>query len=361
MTSARYFPEPRLMLPMTVIRRERMLPDDVDGRVDVRVNDRVTLRDVVARGTNPAPYALIDGERFFGLRNPDDLPKYMDVQVDEMVNADQVIAMRGRRRLVSPIKGRVTAITGGRIIIQSIPTNVEIEAGLNGVVIEVRKGRGVVIETTGALLQGVWGNGKRAVGPLRAEPEGGLSAVTSDAIDIGFRGAIILTRTPLTPLSFGIIADQQFAGVIAPSVEPLILDLALEASCAILLTEGFGTMRMSNTTFRFLDELDGKQATIDAIQPSVLDARRPEVIVNVPLPNVGYRPPLPNVYTPLAQGAAVRVARGDHAGFVGEIIDLPNDPVLLDNGLRVRCAQVQLITTGERLIVPLENLEISGA
>ncbi len=349
------------MLPMTMIRRERLLPDDVDGRLEVRVNDRVTLRDVVARGTNPAPYALIDGERFFRLRNPDDLAKLMQVQIDELVEADQVIAQRGRRRLHSPITGRVTAITGGRIIIQSIPTGVELEAGLNGVVVEIRKGRGVVIETTGALLQGVWGNGKRAVGVLRAEPEGGLSAVTSDEIDIGFRGAIILTRTPLTPLSFGIIGSQQFAGVIAPSVEPLILDLALEAPCAILLTEGFGTMRMSNTSYRFLDELNGKQATLDAVQPSPLEVRRPEVIINVPLPNVGYRAPMPNVYDPLRIGVSVRLARGDHAGFVGEIVDLPNTPVLLDNGLRVRCAQVQLITTGERLTVPLENLEISGA
>lgn len=359
MTSVTYFPEPRLMLPMTLIRRERMLPDDVDGRVEVRVNDRVTLRDVVARGTNPAPYALIDAEHFFKLRSADALDKLLQVEVNDLVESGQVIAQKGRKRLTSPITGRVTAITGGRIIVQSIPTTVELEAGLNGVVVEVRQGRGVVIETIGALLQAVWGNGKRAVGVLHSEPEGGLGAVTSDEIDIGFRGAVMVTRSPLTPLSFGIIAEHQFAGVIAPSMEPLIMDLALEAPCAILLTRGFGSTRMSNATWRFLDELDGKQATIDAIQPSPLDVRRPEVIVNVPLPNVGYRPPLPRINDPLEVGSTVRLAVGDHAGFAGEIIDLPNTPVLLDNGLRVRCAQVQL-NTGEKLVVPLENLESSG-
>jgi hypothetical protein len=363
MTSATYFPDLRLMLPLTLIRRERLLPDDVDGVVEMRVNDRVGLRDIVARGTNPAPYALLDAESYFRLRKPDQLDALMQVSVGEVLEEDDVVAQRGRRRLLSPIHGRVTYVGGGRIIIQAIPTGVELEAGLNGVIVEVRKGRGVVIETVGALLQGAWGNGRRAIGTLHSEPEEGLGGITIDAIDIGFRGSIVVARKAITAETFETIREQQFAGLIAPGMDADLIEQAMQINAAILLTDGFGVQRMSAAAFRFLDELDGKQATLDAALPSVVDSRRPEVIITVPLPNPGYRPPAINLNQPLTIGAAVRVLYGDEgrsdASYTGEVLDLPNMPVLLDNGLRVRCAQVQL-NTGEKLVVPLANLEISG-
>lgn len=359
MTSEPYFPEPRLMLPLTVIRRERLLPDDVDGVVEVRANSSVSLRDVVARGTNPAPYVLIDALKFFRLRNPDQLAPLMQVEIGDALELNQVIAQKGRRRLLSPIDGRLAYAGAGRVIVQSVPTIVELEAGVNGVVIEVKKGRGVVLEAYGALFQGVWGNGKRSIGTLRSEPEGGIGQVTFDAIDIGFRGALLVTRSPVTQETLANAVEQQLSGLIAPSMEPDMIDAALAAPYAILLTEGFGSMRMNSTNFRFLDELDGLQATIDAVLPSPLEVRRPELIAKVQLPSVGYRPPYPNIDRPLAVGMTVRLARGDLAGLMGEVIDLPNTPVMLDNGLRVRCAQVQL-NTGEKLVVPLENIEVSG-
>lgn len=359
MTYVPSFPDPRLMLPLTIVRRERVLPDDVEGVVEVRVNDRVTLRDVVARGALPAPYRLLDAARFFRLRTPEQLDGLMQIEIGDPVEQDQVIARRRRRRLYSPIDGRLTYVGGGRIIIQSIPKTIEVEAGVNGVVVEVKKGRGAVIETYGALLQGVWGNGKRGIGTMHTEPDEGLGGVTIDAIDIGLRGTIIVTRTSLTPGQLDSAIDQQLAGIIAPSMEPDLIETALRAPFAVLLTEGFGSSRMSGANFRFLDELDGKQATVDAVLPTPLEVRRPEVIVNVQLPGVGYRPPFPQVDRAVAVGMGVRLSRGEMAGFSGQVIDLPNTPFLLDNGLRVRCAQVQL-NTGEKLTVPLENLEISG-
>jgi hypothetical protein len=359
MTSEIYFPEPRLMLPLTVIRRERLLPDDVDGVVEVRANTSVSLRDVVARGTNPAPYVLIDALKFFRLRHPDQLTPLMQVEIGDALEVNQVIAQKGRRRLLSPIDGRLAYVGAGRVIIQSVPTIIELEAGVNGVVVEVKDGRGVVLETYGALFQGVWGNGRRAIGMLRSEPEGGIEQAALDAIDIGFRGALLVTRSPITQEMLASAAEQQLSGLIAPSMEADMIGAALSAPYAILLTEGFGSMRMSSAHFRFLDELDGLQATMDAVLPAPLEARCPELIIKVQLPNIGYRPPYPNLDRPLSVGMTVRLSREEMAGFVGEVIDLPKNPVLLDNGLRVRCAHVQL-NTGEKRFVPLENLEVSG-
>jgi len=55
----------------------------------------------------------------------------------------------------------------------------------------------------------------------------------------------------------------------------------------------------------------------------------------------------------------VRMIREPYMGQTGIILDLPKAPVLLDNGLRVPCAQVELVA-GDKLFVPLANLEVLG-
>ena len=105
-----------------------------------------------------------------------------------------------------------------------------------------------------------------------------------------------------------------------------------------------------------LDLSDG--AALDAFLPDRWTARRPEVIIN-PSARATNRPPRPNVNVVLNSGTTVRLTRPPNQGQVGKIINLPKTPFLLENGLRVPCAQVELIT-GEKVTVPLANLEVFG-
>ena len=88
------------------------------------------------------------------------------------------------------------------------------------------------------------------------------------------------------------------------------------------------------------------------------DTHRPEVFINLPSRS-GDRPPPPRISHALRVGESVRLTREPHPGSVGEISDLPKTPQLLDNGLRVLCARVGLVT-GESVLVPLANLEVLG-
>jgi hypothetical protein len=358
MTSETYFPEQRHMLSLTLIRRERMLPEDTEAQVEASVGSRVGLRDVIARGSAPAPYTLIDAMRFFRLKNPEDLKPLLEVTVGDIVSSTQTLAARGRRRLVSPIVGKVAAIDAGRIVLQAAAETVELDAGLSGQIVEVRKGRGVVIETFGAVLQGVWGNNRRTVGTIRIDPPNGIENVDHDAIDTHFRGAILVTRRSLTSSLLRAMVEQGFAGLIAPSMETGMIKEAVSARAAILLTDGFGSQRMNTPTYQFMDEMDGRQATLDAIMPGSLELRRPEVIINVPL-HPQERPSAPLTNLSLQQGMQVRVVHGGGSVAFGQVIGLPKTPVLLDNGLRVQCAQVELVT-GEKLMMPLANIEAPG-
>lgn len=357
MTSVTYFPEQRHLLGLSLIRRERVLDDGVEGRVNVALNQRVTVKDIIARGPGLADYTLIDGAAFFGLRAVGKLNGLMQIEPGDAVEADQIIAQRGRRKLLSPVTGTLIEVAKGRIIVQAAAETVDLEAGLNGTVVEIRPRRGAVIETLGAVLQGVWGNGRRAIGTLRVEPSSGIEMLAGDALEMQYRGGIIATRKPLRAVTLDVIEAQNITGVIAPSVEAGLLDRVLRLNAAVLLTEGFGTQRMSTTMYQFLDEMDARPALLDARPPAALEARRPEVIVTVPL--TGDRPGAPLINLSIQVGSAVRVTRGLSAGAIGQVTALPALPVTMDNGLRVRCAEITL-NTGEKLTTPLANLETPG-
>jgi hypothetical protein len=58
-----FYPDQTVILPMTTIRRERLLPLDVPGAVLVREGDRVSAVDVVARGVRSSRSVILDLQR----------------------------------------------------------------------------------------------------------------------------------------------------------------------------------------------------------------------------------------------------------------------------------------------------------
>jgi hypothetical protein len=358
MTSAIYYPEQRLMLPLTLIRRERVLPEGVgEARLETSTGARVSLRDVVVRGALPAPYTALEAASLLKLRQPTDLPKLLLAAVGDHVEEGQLLARRRRRKLVAPVSGVITLVEDGRVLIKTDSTPVEVTAGVNGQVLDVDPARGILIETYGALLQGVWGNGKRAMGALRFEPADGLDDA-GDALGMQYRGTIVVSKRRLKPAALTLMQTQGVAGLIAPSMEADMREAALRAPGPVLLIEGFGTARLNPAAQQFLSDFEGRQATVDAVRPTLTAKTRPEVIITVPLPAVD-RPAPPVIQLSLQTGLQVRVMRSDGSSIAGQITGLPEGPMLLDNGLRVPCAQVELIT-GERMPVPLANIEVFG-
>jgi hypothetical protein len=356
-----YYPDQIHILESTTIRRERMLPERAIGRVEVREGVTVNLRDVVARGRLPSRYVIVEAAQFFRLKNPDDLPGMMLVETGETVEVKAPLAgppgQRGKR-LLSPVKGVVNFVGEGRIIIQASPELIDLEAGLDGQVVSVESGRGIVIETFGALVQGVWGNGQHAIAVLKPEPEDGIESLYGEDLEGQYRGAIVVTRRPLRETGLQVMEDQNLEGIIAPSMDADLIEPSRAAPGAVLLTEGFGPIRMSATVFNLLSSFGGRQATLDAAPPDRWESRRPEVILN-PSSRAAARPPRPNIDLILQVGTTVRLTRPPFGGQVGKIINLPKTPNLLENGLRVMCAQVELVT-GEKVLIPLANLEVFG-
>lgn len=357
-----YYPDQRHLMAWTTVRRERLLPEGAIGTVEVRKGQTVNLTDVVVRGSLPARYVYVEVAAALRLRPDAELADLLLVELGEAVEAGQPIAGRSATRgprALAPADGIVSYVGQGRIIIQTTPETVELEAGLVGAVTAVIPNRGVTIEAFGALIQGVWGNGQRAIGPLRIEPEGGLEAIIEDSIEREYSGAVVFTRRPLTAAGLANVEAQRVRGVIAPGMDAALLPRVQEMNCATLLLEGFGQPRVSPQTVSLLENFRGRQATLDAHLPGRWDTQRlPEVFINLP-PKSGDRPPAPDTENPLQPGAVVRLTREPYPGWIGTVVDLPRAPQEIGNGLRVPCARVSL-ATGETLAVPLANLEYLG-
>jgi len=356
-----YYPEQRHLLEMTTIQREQALPEDAIGSVEQRQGASVNLRDVVARGRMPSRYVIVEAAKELRLKDPSLLGEYMKVSVGDTVEIKTPLAElpnQRSKRLLSPIAGIVADVSDGRIVLQTMPEVVELEAGLDGQIVRINQGRGVVIETYGAVVQGVWGNNRRAIGTLRTEPEAGLESLFGEDLNIQFRGAIVVTRRPLRETGLQVLEDQTLGGIIAPSMDAELTDAVLECKGAIMLTEGFGALRMSGVIFNALNGFDGRQGTLDAVMPNRWQPRRPEIILN-PSGRGSSRAVPANVNQLLQVGTTVRLSRLPNLGQAGTVVNLPKTPVLLENGLRVMCAEVEMVT-GERFTVPLANLEVFG-
>ncbi len=355
-----YYPDQRYASELTVIRREAMLPEEALGTLRTMEGKRVDIRDVVATGVIPSRYVLLDVMKFFRLRRVEQVEELLKVEPGSVVDKDQVIAgksLERGKRLLTPVKGIIARIDGGRVIVQELPDVIDVEAGVRGRVVHVEAGRGVVVESAGAQTQGVWGNGKNVIASMRVEPEEGLETIVADSLEQRYNGTIVLTRRPLTAEAFRVMKVQGFAGVIAPSMDSALIRLATTWKGAVLLTEGFGNIRMSNAAYNLLKEFAENVVTLDAYTPSRFETRTPEVIVNVRPRDA--KPTPPNVQLSLREGMTVRVTRSPHLGLTGRVVSLPRLPVKLPNGLRVPSARVELVS-GETADIPVANLEVLG-
>lgn len=356
-----YYPDQRIISKMTSIYRETLLPEEAVGTVMVREGDRIDIRDKVARGIIPSRHIIIEAAKELRLRDPNALGRLMLVKERVRVSERDPIAganpKRGRR-VFAPVNGIIVHVGEGRIIMQATPEVVTLEAGMRGRVVQVFPGRGVALEGTGALAQGIWGNGRRAIAIMRMEPYDGMNSISIDSLDNTYKNEVIVTTRPLDALALSIADDCEAAGIIAPSMEAALVPIAMSYERPIMLMEGFSSLRMNTNMVQFFQEMEGLPLTLNASVPSRTNTLRPEAIINRP-PNTEDKASAVDFSLALRRGSRVRVNRAPHMGALGRIVDLPRQPIMVDNGLRTIGAQVELLT-GETVAIPLDNLELAG-
>jgi hypothetical protein len=344
------------VLPLTTIVRERLLP--VAGKVNAHMNQRVNPTDVIAEATFAREHVLLDVARTFGI-TANAADKLIKVQQGDRLIQGALVAESGGiipRSIKAPRPGRVMVAGGGQVLMEVGDTRIELRAGLPGVVTQIIAERGVVIRTAGALVQGVWGNGRIDNGLMVNLLEKPDDILTSARLDVSLRGSVILGGQIRDAETLKVAAELPVRGLILSSLPSSLITNAYQMRFPIMVTEGFGAMPMNSAAFKLLTTNNKREATVNAEHFDRYTGNRPEVIIPLPISN---EPDEPNNYEPFAVGQQVRMRRPPNVGMIGTISTVRPGLSLLPSGLRAPAADVRL-ENGESVIVPLVNIEVVG-
>jgi hypothetical protein len=355
-----YVPPQSHVVPLCTVRRERFLP--VSGEVLVKVNQHADAPEIVARAHVPTGHVIVDVGRYLGVPALQ-ADRYVGRKKGDEVKRGTVLAERrtslGLQSRVarSPAAGTIIATGEGRVIIETAHDTVELHAGIPGIVANVTPGLGVVMETSGALIQGVWGTGGQDFGVMQVLSDENDEPLPAEAITVSQRGMIVVGGRGVDGEGLRRAREFHVKGMILGSLRADLMKEVQSLGVPVLLVEGFGDRAMAAPAFTLLKTNGGREVAVDARPGDRLEGSRPEVVI--PLPSSAHLPPLPVVGEELAPGKRVRALRAPYAGAVGTVARLLDDPALLPSGLRASAARVDLENAGPA-IIPLANLEILG-
>jgi hypothetical protein len=269
----------------------------------------------------------------------DQTDRYIQCQVGEQLAEKDIIAGPvglARRIVRSPRSGKVVMVGDGQVLLEISGQPFQMKAGLPGEVIELVPERGVVIESAGALIQGVWGNGRVGSGQLS-----------------------VLAKTPdheiksSDPEVFKVIDELALHGLILGSIEAGLIPIAAKSSVPIIVLEGYGRCPIGAVSHKLLVSLERRDVALNAEIRNVLTGVKPEVFFPAAVPSSVT--PAPD-FISFDVNQQVRIVRPPHAGETGMVEEIKGITTF-PGGLRARAALIRL-ENGENAIIPLANLEV---
>jgi hypothetical protein len=338
---------------MTVIRRKRYLP--ISGKVLVRAQQKVVATDVIAEANLQPEYFLLEVAR--GLRlQAERAERHIQCKVgDQLAEGDVVAGPVGltRRLIRSPRNGKVVLIGNGQVLLELSGKPFRLKAGISGTVIELVADRGAIIETTGALIQGVWGNGRIENGIMIVLKQSSSQMLVISDIDISTRGSILFATHCADPEALKFAEELPLRGLILASMVPDLIPVAKKLQISVIVLEGFGRMKMHSVVNKLLSSSDKREISINAEPWNRFTGTRPEIVIPVSAPG--------SVSTPQEIGAfslgkRVHILRAPKAGEIGTIVNL-KDVAHFPGGLRATSVEVRL-ESGENHVFPIANLEL---
>jgi hypothetical protein len=342
------------------LRRRHALPEGSMPRVGT--NEGVKATDTLAVVEVPRQHRVVDVWEALEVE-PDRVAPFLKIGTDDEVSKGDVIAVRRsafglqRRRAVSPIDGRIVKVDRGRVFIEGERDRVEVEACAPGRIVDADPTAYVVVESTGAVCQLVWGTGEVVWATLKvmdpAAPDENIAA----RFNIDHRGAVVATPEPLGEAFLRGASEIGVRGIVAPSLSSALLSAVARAEIPIGLTQGFGDMPMSTRVLAFLRSYNGREMAFNFGARPDSRRMRPEIIIPLtPQEQQAREVKTPDRRPIYAAGQQVRVLQPPYRGLLGTIGALPDSPHRLASGLWAPGAVVDL-ETGETAFVPFANLE----
>lgn len=355
----------------TIINKTRRLP--LKGKVIVNVGDKVDSDTVVARTEIPGIMQTVRVAEILGLEPPEAIAA-LKIRQGDKIEAGQVIAMAKsffglfKTECKAQFEGTAELISSatGHVGIRMKPKPVEVDAYIQGTISEVIPDEGVVVQTYGALVQGIFGVGGERMGKI-VVPAGPDQALTEDMVDESHAGQILVGGAGVTLEAIKKAASIGVNGIVVGAIvdTDLIDYLGHDIGVAItgqedipttlILTEGFGSIKMAERTYKLLKSLEGRTVSINGATQIRAGVIRPEVVA--PLDGATKTKDEESKGQILDIGSTIRVIREPYFGEIGSVTKLPPELVEVESGAVVRILEAELVG-GKIVSVPRANVEI---
>jgi hypothetical protein len=358
----------------TTIRKERILP--IAGRVIVKHGDCVRAEDVVARADLPGAVSSVNVVNQLGIA-ANEINQYMLKRIGDPVAQDEIIAetrpwlkwLKSVSR--SPAEGVIETISEitGQVLVRHPPRPVDVHAYIDGTIVEVRENEGVVVETEGAFVQGIFGVGGEVSGELAFACAAPDELIGPERISGEMAGRVVVAGELVTSEVYRRAAQVGVAALICGGLHDRDLRdlLGYDIGVAItghepirpilIMTEGFGRIAMAAATFALLKAHAGQRASANGATQIRAGVLRPEIVI--PLVNRAApeaKPEHEPSVAGLTVGAAIRIIREPSFGRIGRVKSLPAGVARIETEARVRVLEVEF-ESGETAVVPRANVE----
>ena len=356
-----------------MVTKLRRLP--IPGEVLVKMGDEIRPDTIVAETLLPGDPEIVPAMMKLGI-TPEGLPSCMLVKIGDHVNEGELLARYSmffgliKRELHSPISGTVEVISEltGQLIMRGEDIPVRVDAYIPGKIIEVVPEEGVVVETRGAFIQGIFGIGGERQGKLRIAVEGSDSTLTPELISSEDKGKVLIGGGLLTLDALRKAVDLGVSGIIVGGIDSgdlmefmgagigVAITGEEEYGITLIVTEGFGAMAMHNKTFSIFKKYDGSDVCINGSTQIRAGVIRPEVVI--PHSEIIEKADEDTAISAgMVPGTPIRIIRNPYFGAIGEVLSLPVELQVVETGSKVRVLEA-LLEDGRKVIVPRANVEI---
>ena len=361
------------VLHETKIDKERRLP--LKGKVVVEKGASVSPDDIVATTDLPGNVQMVNVANILNI-DAQDINEVMQVNEGEQVTKGQLIAeTKGlfglfKSNVESPVDGTLEVIseTTGQIVLREPPIPVEIDAYMSGSIQNVLPEEGVVIESDGVFIQGIFGIGGESRGDIVIVTDDREGEITEDMITSDLEGKIIVGGSFISLNAYKKAIQMQVAGVVVGGFNYFDLEDILgytlgvaitgseELATSLIITEGYGKIRMGQRTFDLLKEHSGKFASINGATQIRAGVIRPEIVISLAKEELKGDSKDVDASEGIQEGSVVRVIRAPHFGRMGKVVELPSELRKMESETMVRVAIIEI--DGENVEIPRSNLEM---
>ncbi len=356
-----------------VLRKDRILP--LKGNVLVKKGDKVNADTLVAETRLPGKVVPFNLANKLGVQ-PNMVNQFIKVKAGDEIQKGQMIAeTKGffglfKTAIKSPIDGEIESISKitGQMLLREPRIPVQIKAFIDGIVIDVVENEGVVIENKSAYVQGIFGIAGETTGEIKVLAKDATDIATPEQVDDSCKGKLIVTGAMATLDLINKAIKVGANGIITGGIDDRDLKKLLgynigvaitgheKIGITIVCTEGFGEIKMANTTFNLLKDFEGKKASMHGKTQIRAGVMRPEIIIPIPFDEKELVAEEATMAT-LEIGSNIRIIRQPNFGEIGKITALPESLTKVESETMVRILEAEL-NNGKKIVIPRANVEV---